>query len=268
MTFLLKKLKQKKDRLFIRSNWNLLVEMTRANFMNTDYNSVLGIAWSFINPFILLVTMYIMFKAHFGQTIKAYPLYLLLGIISVNFFINTTVYLGRVFFFNREFILNLTASREILISSKLFIHTFKFVIELFFCLTLSVFYRMFTWKIFLILPPLLFTYIAFTFGVSLILAFIYCLIRDAEHMWFLFSRLLLFVTPIFYILGQTPSFAQKIIYFVNPITPFLICARQIFMDSGKVDPRIYTYSLLLNTAIFISGYVIFIIFENSMAERI
>ena len=257
----------KLSRLFTGPNINLLKELSYAKFKATDHNSILGILWSFINPVVMVIVLYLIFKKNFGQNIEAYPLYLLSGTICVNFFINTTNHMVKLFSANREMILNSTISREILILSDIFIPAYKFIIEIIFCLVLSVFYNVFSIKIIFLLFPLLFSYMLFSLGVSMILLLFYCFARDIEHIWMLISRLLLFITPVFYSLDKLSPSMQKILYTANPLTSFLISFRDIIMGRGNVDILNYVYSLSLGVVFLITGYLFFVRIENFAVEK-
>lgn len=213
----------------------------------------------------MLLVMYFVFRSRFGQDISAYPLYLLVGIVSVSFFTTTTASMLKIFLTHRDFILNSTVPRETLILSNLFFHTHKFLIELILCSTLSIFYGLFTWRIFLLLLPLLIAYVALILGVGIILSLIYCFTRDIEHIWMIVSRLLFFATPIFYTLDSLSPLMKKVIYWGNPLAPFIISFQEILMKG--VNTLNYAHSLILGCGFFILGYCCFIIFENTAVER-
>ena len=151
-------------KIFTRVNRNLLRELTWVEFKLTDHNSVLGVIWSFLNPVLMLLVMYFIFRGRFGQKIYAYPLYLLIGIITVNFFISTTTATIKVFSLNRDFVLNTTSPRELVILSQLFVNTYKFIIELAVCLVLSMFYGIFSSIHVLLLLPILLSYLFLIIG--------------------------------------------------------------------------------------------------------
>lgn len=260
----LEKLKARFRRLFTRSSRNLLIELVRAEFKITEHNSVLGSLWGFLGPLVMLAVMYFIFRTRFGQGVRAYPLYLLLGIICVNFFVIATAHILKIFFINREIVLNSTLPRESIILSYLSIHYYKFIIELVLCCLLSVFYGLFTWRLILLLP-LVVAYFLLIMGISLFLSLCYCFARDIEHIWTIASRLLFFVTPIFYTLGKISPLARRVVYWGNPLTPFLISFQQVFM--GGVNLPNYIYSLLLGGGFFIAGYYLFITLENIALER-
>lgn len=267
MSIVIRKLKTRIDRLFTKSNCNLLIELIRAKFKVTDHNSILGVFWSLIGPIFMLIIIYFIFKNIFGQGVYAYPLYLLVGIVCVSFFTTATTYIIKAFFFNREIVLNSMVSREIFVLSDMSIHAYKFVIEILLCLIISAFYGSFSWGSILLLFPLSIGYIALVLGVGIILSLFYCFARDIEHIWMIISRLFFFATPIFYTLDRIPPSARKAIYWGNPLTPFLISFRDIILKGESIDISTYLYSIALGIIFFIIGYILFIILENTAVER-
>jgi len=259
------RLKLKVDRLFNKSNWNILTELIRANFKVQDYNSILGIFWSLLGPVMTAVVLYFIFRMRFGQSIREYPLYLLVGIACVNFFVTATTYTINIFFVNRDFVLNSTVQRETILTSALATHTYKFLIDLALCLILSVFYDVFSWNILVLILPLSIAFIALTLGVSLILSLLYCFAEDIRHIWMLITRLFYFVTPIFYTLNHLHPLTRKVVYLGNPLTPFVISFRGVFM--GNLEFAAYMHSLLIGFIIFAIGYWAFIAIENTAMEQ-
>ena len=53
-------------------------------------NSVLGFAWNFLEPLLLLAVLYIVFTNIFESDIEQFPLYLLLGLIMWSMFVRGT----------------------------------------------------------------------------------------------------------------------------------------------------------------------------------
>ena len=256
---------QKLKKLFKRSSWIQLVELTRSQFALLDHNSILGFLWSFLGPLTMLVVMYFIFIGRFGKHIYAYPLYLLSGIVMVGFFINTTAYIMRSINGSMPVILNTTVPREIILVSSLNIMAYKFLIELAFCAVISLFYNLFPIATVLLLPLLIIAFIGLVLGVSVTLSMIYCIARDIEHIWGMLSQLLYFVTPLFYQLNSISPIARKLIVFANPLTPFVISMRGLLM--GNLDYAVYAYSIFLGIAFFAFGCWAFYLLEDIAVER-
>ena len=64
----------------------LLVGMVRKELKVKYKNSVLGFAWSLLNPLLYLVVFYIAFQVVLKAGIEAFPIYLLSGLLVWNLF--------------------------------------------------------------------------------------------------------------------------------------------------------------------------------------
>ncbi len=264
----MKKIKQRLERLFSRYNLNIVRELISGDFKVYDHNSVLGVLWSLLSPAATFLVMYFVFENRFGRNVPFYPLYLLIGIVMVNFFINVTGRVLKSISSNRNILLNSKILQEDFILAEIFVQTYKFVIELILCLAVSLCYGLFSWKALLLALPLLVAFVGLVSGIGFVLGLLHCFATDIEHIWRIVSRLFLFVTPIFYSLENiTPGFS-KVIYWANPVTPFLIAFRQLIGGVLPFEPLNYLYCLILGCAILSVGYFTFVIFENKAIERI
>lgn len=79
-------------RFFSKQNRALLSELVRTDFKLRYQGSVLGYAWSLLRPLLLFLILYIVFVKFLkiGAGVPHYPVYLLLGIVIWNFFIEMT----------------------------------------------------------------------------------------------------------------------------------------------------------------------------------
>ena len=265
---LIQKIKNRLGRLFSKYNRNLLTELILADFKAYDHNSVLGVFWSLLNPLVMLLVMYCVFENRFVRGDRFYPLYLLVGITTVNFFISVTGKVIRSIPANRNILLNSTVLREDFILADMFVGAYKFVIELILCWGMSFFYGLFFWKSLFFALPLLAAYVGIVSGVGFIVALLHCFAVDIEHIWRIVSRLLLFISPVFYKLHNISPAFSKVIYWANPITPFLIAFRELIVDKTPINLANYFYCIFLGAGFFIFGYFVFIIFENKAIERI
>jgi ABC-2 type transport system permease protein len=69
----------------------LVSEMVQKNIKNRYKRSILGVAWTMINPLLTMLVLTIVFSQLFGVTLTHYPVYLLSGLLLWNFFSQTTV---------------------------------------------------------------------------------------------------------------------------------------------------------------------------------
>ena len=262
------KLRYRTKSFFTKANLGNLFQLFNAFRKSIDNNSMLGILWSLIVPLVLFAVMFIVFRARFGSQVKAYPLYLLIGIVCVNFFTISVSYLTKSLFNYKSMVLNMKMIRENIVIANLLIYLYKFLIELFLCFVLSFFYGLFRWEAIFLLVPLIIGFAGLVLGISLGFSLVFCMTRDIEHLWLIMSRIFYFVTPVFYTLDIVPVFTRKLIIYMNPLTPFVVSCRGIFMDISNMDFSMYFYSLAVGVFCLIVGYLLFIEFDSAAIEQI
>lgn len=261
------RLRSRSERLLSPSNRTILLEQVRANIKASDYHSFLGGLWSLVGTTVMLAVLYFVFSRRFGQGIRGYPLFLLTGIILVNFFITATSHLLKVLIYNRDIALNSTIPRENLVLATISINAWKLGIELVICTLLSGGYGFYSWRSAFLFFPVLLAFLALVLGVGLALSIFYCFTRDMEHVWTIFSRLFLFVTPVFYTMESLSPEMRTVILYLNPLTPFLMAFRAIFLHEGALGIIILGHCLFLGTAALSVSYLIFLRLEGAALDR-
>lgn len=254
-------------RLARPANRTILLEMVRANIKASDYHSFLGGAWSLIGTAVMLASMYYVFSRHFGRGIPGYPLYLLTGIIMVIFFITATTYLLKVLSYNRDIALNSTIPRENLVLATISINAWKFAIELAICTVISLAYGFYSWASALLFVPVLLSFLALVLGVGLALSLSFCFARDVEHVWAIFSRLFLFVTPVFYSPESLSPTTRTLISWLNPLAPFLDAFRALFLHRGALAAPVLLHCVLSGAIALAAAYLVFLRWEGEALDR-
>jgi ABC-type polysaccharide/polyol phosphate export permease len=254
-------------RLASRSNGRALIELAWARLKVDDHNSILGMLWSLLGPAAMLIGLYYTLGMRFRSGIEAYPLYLILGVVLVSFFVTTTRYLISVFVISRDMFLNSTLPRESVVLSALTAHFYKLLVQLLLCVGVSIVYGLFSWGSVLLAIPLLVGYIALVLGVGLMLALVHSYARDVDHIWVTASPLLFIVTPVFYGLDSFAPTTRELLYWLNPLVPFLLAFRDALMGGGYGGWGAFWHSLLLGFATLAIGYSAFLSLEHAVVER-
>jgi ABC-type polysaccharide/polyol phosphate export permease len=91
-------------------------------------------------------------------------------------------------------------------------------------------------------------YVAFVLGVGFVLAIAHCFTSDVEHVWMIASRLLFFATPVFYTLDSLGPLAQRAVYWLNPVTPFVLAFRNVLLSGEALDPVVHVHALAVGVA--------------------
>jgi lipopolysaccharide transport system permease protein len=256
----------RRRRALTLANAELLLELIRARLKSTDNSTVLGMLWSLIGPISMLLVMYLIFSTRFGAGVQAYPLYLLIGIVLVGFFVTATRYLISALVTDRRLILNSSVPHAVVLISNTSVHAYKLLVELGLCAALSAYYGLFSWRALVFSTPLILAFVALVLGVGMVLATLNAFARDIEHVWIVGSWMLFFATPVFYDLGSLSPVEATLVYWLNPLTPFLLAFRDLLMGDSQ-DLLALGHSLVLGIAGFAIGCVVLKLFGSAAVER-
>jgi len=259
-------LKHKKQVLLRKDNYFILLELIRAQRKTQGHNSFLGAFWSFLNPVLFAAMLFFVFNHRIGSTIPDYSIYVLIGTVVVNYFLESTSQLVGFFSSNRDFFIDLIIPKELFFVAASWNTLSKFIYVLGFCLVVISFKGLFHVPEVLILIPGLLLFSIFTSSVALILSVLNCLLTDVSYIWALVSRLIFFVTPVFFSLDMFNTTIAKSIYFLNPLTPFCQLFRCSLMGA-PCSPIFLFHCLVLTIFFLFLGYGSFLILEDLALER-
>jgi ABC-2 type transport system permease protein len=201
-------------RLFSKQNRALLSELVRTDFKLRYQGSVLGYAWSLLRPLLLFVILYVVFVRVLksGGDIPHFPVYLLLGIVIWNFFVEmTSQSLGSIVG-RGDLIRKIRIPRWMIVFSSSISAVINLllnllVIVIFMLLNHVDFLRTTLW-----LPLILAEVYLLALGLSLFLAAAFVKFRDLSYIWEVILQACFYLTPILYALTLIPNInAQKII---------------------------------------------------------
>ena len=113
------------------THWNLLRELTVAQIKLKDQSTILGFLWSFLNPLLLLLVIFIMFSTRFGDQTEHYALYVLIGIVHYTHFANSTAAALPIFSNMRQLATQTVFPKSLLVISIILSRTPEFIIALF-----------------------------------------------------------------------------------------------------------------------------------------
>lgn len=242
------------------------------NFAITDLkvkyrNSVLGILWSMIEPLLLLGVLLLVFSTIFKFDIENFPIYLLLGIITWNFFKNgTSIALGSItnrsalisqIYFPRA-IPGLSAgiTVSIMLVTELVILAI-FMVVLNFSPSLTILY---------LIPIFLLEFILIL-GISLPLSVLNAKYNDTGFIWGVILQAGFFLTPIIYQLDMLPETVQNVLQF-SPMVQIVTMAHHVTLygELPSVNSVLYAITSVLITVGV--GYLIFRKLQARIVEEI
>jgi ABC-2 type transport system permease protein len=222
----------------------LLVGMTRKELKIKYKNSILGFAWSLLNPLLYLVVFYIAFVKILGSGVPEFPIFLLSGLLVWNLFSTALGAACSSVVANAGLVKKVSFPREILplaAVGSMLVHFFLQSMVLF--AVIAVLWRPVAWEYVALLPLALVALLLLTGALGILLSATNVYLRDTQHFLELALLAWFWVTPIVYgfmTIGRRNSLFSKI-YMLNPVTPIvLIFQRALYakLDNPKVIPTV------------------------------
>ena len=216
----------------------LLHQLVITDFKLRYKGSFLGYVWTLLRPLALFAVLYVVF-VHFlriGANVPYYAVYLLLGIVLWNYFVEVTNNGLSAIVGKGDLLRKLSFPRYVIVVAGSFSALINLAINLvvifFFMLLTGV---PFTWGI-LWLVPLIIEMFVFALGMAFILSTLYVRFRDINYIWELVLQAGFYATPILYPIGlviaMSPLAAQLMI--LNPVAQIIQDARYFVITPQSI----------------------------------
>ena len=236
--------------------------------------SVLGLAWSFAHPLMMLAVYTfvfgIIFKARWGvesldENRAAFPLIMFCGLAVFNLFSESVNSSGSLIVNHTGFVKKVIFPLELLPLCA--VVTAFFFGAAWFCLLLlgaCIFLQSLPWTICL-LPLTLLPLLLFAAGISFIIAAFGVYLRDIPQLVGVATQILFFMTPIFYPVSLVPERLRWLLH-LNPLTPMVEETRKLFLYGQEPDYMVCLQMFLLSLAVFQIGFVCFSKMKKGFAD--
>jgi ABC-type polysaccharide/polyol phosphate export permease len=255
---------------------NLLYLLSLKELRTRYKKSVLGWAWSLLNPLSQMLIYTVVFTYVFFASplagdpsgLKNFPLYFLCGLLPWNFFsITTSVAMGNVQG-GAGLIKKVSFPHEHLVFAVVVAQFVTLLIE-----TLILVVAMFIagQNILVWLPVLILLYLlwaVFTTGVSLALSAFNVFFHDVQYLWGIVSQVLFYATPVIYFTQTLPDHLAvgrilKTIATLGPTGAYITAFHNVLYDGRFLSSGKIAYLGLLAVASFAIGTWIF----NKLSPR-
>lgn len=249
----------------IRDRIELSIALAKAEFIERNEGSYLGVFWYLLNPLLLFLLLLLVFYDRVGSEIPGYPSFLLIGIIIFNFFQRATIDCTRVIRMNSYIIKSINFPRSALVHAVTLRTLFSHLFEIILLIAVLLFFNT-PLKGLVFYPVILFFFYIFVFGTCLCLSSLAFYITDLENVWTFVSRLIWLGTPIFYAIGDQDRLGFVSVF--NPLYYFIKISRDLIiygrMPSGWMVLGAICWSLLF----LLLGLLIFNRLKNKFAELV
>ncbi len=239
-----------------RRNRILLKELVITDFKLRYQGSTLGYLWSLLKPLLLFAILYVVFVRFlkFGSDIEHFPVYLLLGIVMWNFFIEATLQGMTAIVSRGDLIRKISFPKYIIIVSGTISALINLILNLVVVFGFMIFNGVDIKRTILLFPLNILELYLFALAIAFLLAALYVKYRDVSYIWEVFLQGAFYATPILYsvsiVVEQSPVAAKLLM--LNPVA-------QVIQD-GRYNTithqTITTTGLINNIFIAVIPYVI------------
>ena len=230
-------------------------------------SSVLGFAWSLLNPLLLMLVLYFVFSRAFTTTQDNFALYLLIGIVTWRFLNNGTSSSIRSIVGRASLVTKVFIPRQVLVLSTVLSSFISSLLEFLVLFCLLVFFGVALSFNLLLFPFITALYFVMVYGVSLALASLYVYYRDLDQMWEVLLQLGFFLSPVVYPITAVPEEYLKL-YMLNPVTVVMQTNREILLYAQAASASNLLFIAITAGLILAVGSSIFNRLERRFAEEL
>ncbi len=250
---------------FLRSFWlnrELIIQMTRREVVGRYRGSVMGLAWSFFNPILLLVVYTFVFSEVFqsrwaGQEGKGdFAILLFVGMIVHGLFAECANRAPSLILSNANYVKKVVFPLEILPLVSLGAALFHSCISVIVLLAAQQMLSGTTPLTALYFPVILLPLCLGTLGLSWLLAALGVFIRDVGQIISVLTTVLLFLSPVLYPVSALPE-AYRPWLRLNPLTYVIEDSRNVLIFGHSPEWHGFILSLAGSVVIALAGFWLF-----------
>ncbi|WP_231897331.1 ABC transporter permease [Gordonibacter urolithinfaciens] len=154
----------------LKRNWFILTSLVSKDFKLKYRRSVLGVAWSVLNPLLMMIVLAAVFSVVFRGTIEPFPVYLILGQTLFTFMSDATSGAMGSIIESAPLIKKIRINKMLFPLEKVMFALLNFAISLIAVAIVMVFFQVVPTFNILLLPVLLAYLFMFSLGLGLLLA--------------------------------------------------------------------------------------------------
>lgn len=207
--------------------------------------SILGVAWSVLNPLLMMIVLAAVFSYMFRFDIENFPMYLILGTTLFTMMQNSTTDSMRSIIESAPLIKKVKVEKMLFPLEKVVFELLNFAISLIAVVIVMLWFRIAPTPNALFLPLLLVYMLLFCTGLGLLLSAMAVFFRDMVHLWTVVCTAWTYATPLFYPLSLTPDWMQAAMPW-NPMYQYVDYFRQILLYN--ITPSLTTNLVCLGMA--------------------
>ncbi|MDO4589847.1 MAG: ABC transporter permease [Slackia sp.] len=209
-----------------KRNWFILSSLVSKDFKLKYRRSFLGIAWSVLNPLLMMCVLTAVFSTFFKFDIEHYPFYLILGNTLFALMSDSTSTAMNSIIDSAALIKKIRINKIIFPIEKVLFQLVNFAISLIAVAIVMLFLQITPTANLLFLPLLLLYVTVFSMGLGLLLSALAVFFRDIIHLWSVVITAWTYATPLFYPVNILPEWMMGF-EAINPMYHYVTYFRDI-----------------------------------------
>ena len=217
--------------------------------------SVLGVAWSLLNPVAQLLVFYFIFGLVLPVNIPNYFSFLFSGVLAWGWFQSSLLLATSAIVDNRELIKRPGFPAAVLPTATVTSHLIHFLLALPILLLFLMLGGSRLTSTILVLPLVIAIQFILTLGLAYLVATFHVIFRDTQYLLSVLLQLLFFLTPVFYSASAIPVRYQSL-YHLNPMVHLIEAYRTILIRGELPDCLSLLVLGVFATGLFFLSYMI------------
>jgi len=209
--------------------------MVVSDFKVRYQGSVLGYLWSLLRPIFLFLILYIVFTKFLkvGKGIPHYAVYLLLGIVLWNFFLEATVISASCIVQRGDLIRKISIPRYLVVVSSALSASINLLINIVVVIVFAIINGVYPTRTWFLLPFLIIELFILAISIGFILSALFVKYRDVTYIWEVAMQAGFYATPILYPLATLPIKYQKVLM-LSPLAQIIQDARWAIVSNTTI----------------------------------
>jgi lipopolysaccharide transport system permease protein len=246
----------------------LLFQMSKRDLLLRYKQTVMGFAWAVFMPLVNTAIFSVIFMRVAPIDVGVpYPLFAFCGLLTWNFFASALRFSVVSLTSNAALVTKVYFPREIFPISAILVCLVDSAVAAVVLLGLMIYYQVGVTAVLFFLPVVMAVHLAFTIGVSLLLAMGNLFYRDVKYVFEIAISVWMFATSVVYPVSLVGGRTEQIMR-INPMTPIIDAYRDVLI-LGKLPP-VGSFSAVAVVALLVLciGGLVFHRAEFSFAENV
>jgi len=255
------------DRLYdIWDRRDVLRMLVERGLRHKYANSVLGYAWSMLEPAMLVVTYFLLLKI-FHRSYPMYPLFISSAILPWQWFASVVNSSTSTLRQNSRLITSIALPREIYPLAEVTMKTVEFVLSLPVLILVAWAYGVrpsgyvFLWPLAFVLELML------CVGLALLVSSLNTVLRDIEQGIGMVLRMLFFLSPVLWPLSRLSPAVQRLDS-LNPMVGILAINRAVWLPAYWTGWQPVLYAVIGSVVVLVLGFSVFARVERAVLKEL